>query len=240
MYSSFVASDCLFWLIESSVVMYQCINLDNLFSKVRLYWSAKVALCLLWIGQGLQMCPAQNNSSNLNMQLKSGDNLILATGCEDRRSDNPPKLTVFISLSEICMISQYYSRVLDEMEQNLKPERVVFKGVFPNPFSTDSTIADFRKERDLHFSLYRDPNGLFCSSNFMEVTPEVLVTDSLSNVVYRGRIDDFFFAIGRFRSQTNHHDLQNAIDQHLIGKKVSPFRVQPVGCLIDRRLWKIK
>lgn len=153
---------------------------------------------------------------------------------------SPTKLTILISLSEICMISQYYSKVLDEMATSLKPNGVIFKGIFPNPFSTDSTISDFQKERGLHFPLYRDQYGKFCSDNFMDVTPEVLVIDSLSNIIYRGRIDDFYFAIGRFRSHTNHHDLQKAINQFLAGEKVSPNRVQPVGCLIDKRLWKIK
>lgn len=200
----------------------------------------KVAICLAWAGLVVSNCPAQNKSPNLNLQLKSRDNLILAVSGQKNELEIQPKLTVFVSLSEVCMISQYYSRVLEEMAESKENSSLIFKGVFPNPFSTDSTIAEFQKEWRLHFPLYRDPNGLFCENNFIQVTPEVLVVDSAFAIVYRGRIDDFYFAIGRFRTKTNHHDLQNAISQYREGKKVSPAWVQPIGCIIDGRLWKKK
>lgn len=146
-------------------------------------------------------------------------------------------LTVYVSLSEICMISQYYARVLQELSIRYQG-KVQFKGVFPNPFSTDSTINEFAKDRKSTFPLYRDPEGTFCKENKLSVTPEALVINRLDQVIYKGRIDDFYFAIGRFRRVTTRYDLLSALEQALKGQPVETPRVPAVGCLIDARLWE--
>jgi len=63
-------------------------------------------------------------------------------------------------------------------------------------------------------------------------TPEVVVLDAASRVVYRGRIDDRFWAPGRERAQATRADLRVALDEILAGQPVSLAQTPAVGCAL--------
>ena len=50
---------------------------------------------------------------------------------------------------------------------------------------------------------------------------------------YRGRIDNFFAAIGKSRRVVTEHDLRDALDAVLAGKPVAKAETPVVGCYID-------
>ena len=51
-------------------------------------------------------------------------------------------------------------------------------------------------------------------------------------LVYHGRIDDRFIDFGKSRPEATVHDLQNAIDAALAGRKVTPAETKAIGCYI--------
>jgi hypothetical protein len=145
-------------------------------------------------------------------------------------------IRVFVSLSEVCMLSRYYARVLEKMR--LRFPEMAWIGVFPNPFSTDSSIRRFARNNHLKFTLCRDSAAKFTQSVGWKVTPEVVVLGPENEVLYKGRIDDFYVEIGRHKSTTSQHFLKTALSSLQNGQKpIQPF-VPPVGCVIDFRLWE--
>src|SRR6266536_2728716 len=52
------------------------------------------------------------------------------------------------------------------------------------------------------------------------VTPQAVVTDSKGEIRYRGRIDNFYAALGKPRQQVTAHDLRDALDAVLAGRPV--------------------
>jgi hypothetical protein len=142
---------------------------------------------------------------------------------------------VYISLSEVCMLSRYYARVFEKMRHRF-PE-MTWIGVFPNPFSNDSTIKLFASRNNLKFTFCRDSLAIFSKSVDWTVTPEALVLGPENSILFKGRIDDFYVAIGRHKTKTSQHFLQTALASIQKGQAPEKPFVPPLGCIIDFRLW---
>ena len=64
------------------------------------------------------------------------------------------------------------------------------------------------------------------------VTPEAVVIDNQGQVRYRGRIDNFYAALGKPRQQVTAHDLRDALDAVLAGRPVAVPETKALGCYI--------
>jgi hypothetical protein len=64
------------------------------------------------------------------------------------------------------------------------------------------------------------------------VTPTAVVVDEAGAIRYRGRIDNFYAALGRPRQQVTERDLRDALDAVLAGRPVPRPETQAVGCFI--------
>jgi hypothetical protein len=144
---------------------------------------------------------------------------------------------VWICLSEVCMISRYYAKELNLWHTNLKKQGIFLAGFFPNAFSTDSSIREFKAANQIGFPLFKDSMGIFGRSANIRLTPEVLVLDRNGHIQYQGRIDDFYVAIGRHKTRVSQAYLKNALRNLLAGKPPEKKWIEPVGCLIDYSLW---
>lgn len=66
------------------------------------------------------------------------------------------------------------------------------------------------------------------------VTPEAALFDRDGELAYRGRINNLYAALGTPRRRPTEHDLRDALDEVVNGRKVSQPRTQAVGCFIPR------
>ena len=64
------------------------------------------------------------------------------------------------------------------------------------------------------------------------MTPEAVVIDRASEIRYRGRIDNFYAALGKPRQQVTEHDLRNALNAVLSGRPVPKVETEALGCYI--------
>jgi hypothetical protein len=64
------------------------------------------------------------------------------------------------------------------------------------------------------------------------VTPQAVLIDRAGEIRYRGRIDNFYAALGKPRQQVTEHDLRNALDAVLSGRPVPKAETTAVGCYI--------
>ncbi len=70
----------------------------------------------------------------------------------------------------------------------------------------------------------------FCGAS---VTPECTLLAPDGKVLYRGRIDDRYAALGQFRVEPKQRDLRLALDDFLEGKPVANARTKAIGCYIE-------
>lgn len=66
------------------------------------------------------------------------------------------------------------------------------------------------------------------------ITPEAVIVDAKGAVRYRGRIDNFYAALGKPRQVVTERNLVDALDAVLAGKPVPKPETQAVGCFIAR------
>jgi hypothetical protein len=64
------------------------------------------------------------------------------------------------------------------------------------------------------------------------VTPTAVVVDRAGEIRYRGRIDNLYAALGKPRQQITRHDLRDALDAVVTGRRVTHPETEPIGCYI--------
>ena len=64
------------------------------------------------------------------------------------------------------------------------------------------------------------------------VTPEAFVVDRRGDIRYRGRIDNFYAALGKPRQRATSHELRDALDAVLAGRTVEQPKTEALGCYI--------
>lgn len=64
------------------------------------------------------------------------------------------------------------------------------------------------------------------------ITPQAVVVDRAGAIRYRGRIDNFYAALGKPRQQVTERDLRGALDALLAGRPVPRPETDAIGCHI--------
>ena len=80
----------------------------------------------------------------------------------------------------------------------------------------------------------RDAGHKIANATGATITPQAVIVGKGGKVLYRGRIDNFYAALGKPRRQATEHDLRQALDEVLAGKPVSHPETQAVGCYIPK------
>ena len=143
-----------------------------------------------------------------------------------------PVLRVILFLAPLCPICQNMSYDLRQLEAEFENAPVEFLGVFPNASTGQDQIEVFRETYGLEMPLVMDDEG-WAKQLDARWTPEAFVLDAQDSILYRGRINDRYFAPGRRRNRTRNRDLRNAISDALNGEVVRVPLTDAVGCPIE-------
>jgi len=157
-----------------------------------------------------------------------------AAECKQTRAvQSTDSITVYLFLLEDCVICQYYTIALKEMYQQYSSEHLAFKGIFPNQHSNKNTIQSFQEKYDIPFPLERDYYQDFTKQMGVTVTPTVVVYDEIKQeILYRGRIDDSYYRIGKRRTVTSTSELEDVLADISQGIDITLSETTPIGCFI--------
>ena len=139
---------------------------------------------------------------------------------------------VLLFLAPLCPICQNMSFDLRQIEADFGEAPIEFILLFPNASTTEDQIQVFKETYGLEMDMALD------TANWAEAlgarwTPEVFVLDASDAVVYRGRINDRYFAPGKRRPKTRKRDLDAALRSCLAGDAVKVPVTDAVGCPIE-------
>jgi len=143
-----------------------------------------------------------------------------------------PFLRVILFLAPLCPICQNMTHEMRLLEKEFAGAPVEFVGVFPNPSTSPEQIAEFGETYGLTMRLVAD-TGDWAGRLAARWTPEAFVLDQQDSVVYRGRLNDRYFAPGKRRPRTRNRDLRTALKDVLEGRPVSTPVTDAVGCPIE-------
>ena len=140
------------------------------------------------------------------------------------------KVEVFVFLGSECPISQKYMSRLNDMASKYDGA-VKWTGLIAENVKT-SVVKKFAWDYKAKFSIKKDDGFTLAQKYHAEITPQVFVVVD-SKVKYKGAIDNWFYELGRYRTETTEHYLMNTLDAILKGEEPTIKETEPMGCLIE-------
>jgi thiol-disulfide isomerase/thioredoxin len=141
------------------------------------------------------------------------------------------KAFVLVFINTTCTVAKRYLPTLQTLEREYRAKDVQFVAV--NAAEEDSIIdmATQAVKYDLDFPFVKDFDGSCAHALGVKRTPEAVILDGEKRLRYRGRIDDQF-RLGGVRKEPTTHDLKDARDSVLAGRKVATPETDVDGCPI--------
>lgn len=146
--------------------------------------------------------------------------------------DRPIKVIVFYSTA--CPICQKMTLTLNRLATQYKDSDILFEIVFPSALDTKKDIAKFKKRFHITTSCIQDSQNQLVNKYNATVTPECFVIDNYERVLYSGKIDNWFYDIGKYRQVITENYLQDAISAILNQQLPKITRTEPIGCFITK------
>lgn len=141
--------------------------------------------------------------------------------------------TALVFLNTECPIARRYSPRLVELSELAAQQGLGFFGVVSGGDATAAEVETYREEYGLSFPVLLDPACALAARLGPTHVPESFVFDAAGGLIYRGRIDNQFAAIGKPRNQVTSHDLEGALKAASGGDPVANSSAEPVGCLFE-------
>lgn len=148
---------------------------------------------------------------------------------EHIRTQKNFKVVIFIGLE--CPISQKYMKKIEDMKA-VYNEEVDFFAVVPEAVSAKQLDA-FKSEYSSTLTFIEDHELKITLPLHAKVTPEVFLFGQTDQLIYRGAIDNWFYALGKYRREITAHYLKDAIEATQQGRKPKIEITEAVGCFIQ-------
>lgn len=123
---------------------------------------------------------------------------------------------------------------INQIYKQYKDSAVSFLLVFPSSTDTPKKIKRFLKTYHIEIPYTSDPNLNLVKTYNATVTPQCFVMSSDSSIIYSGKIDNWFYEVGKYRQVTTEYYLLDAIIAARTNKKPQITKTEPVGCFINK------
>jgi len=155
----------------------------------------------------------------------------------DGRAANPlaassGKTVVLVFLRRDCPVSGRYAPAIQQISKQYA-DRADFWLVYPDKNDSPAAIRAHLAEFGYHLPALRDPAHVLVKLGHVQITPEVAVFGRDHQLIYDGRIDDWYVTFSRARPAPTTHELEAAIRAAAEGKSVAKNEVRGVGCYIS-------
>jgi len=142
-------------------------------------------------------------------------------------------LLLLVFISHDCPISNFYSHEISRVCEEYGKKGVRCSLVYVDPRLTDEAAKKHAEEYG-HGSYPRivDRKHELVAQTGATVTPQAVLMRPDKSIIYSGRIDNFYVALGKKRQVVTEHDLRNALEAATSGKPIAVPKTNPVGCYI--------
>ncbi len=143
------------------------------------------------------------------------------------------KATVIIYLLSDCPATQSYTLTLNKLAKKYYENKISFIGVFPGTYSTDDELQKFKRQYKIIFPLLKDPEMILAKLLNAKVGPSCFLINENGNIVYKGRIDDWLYAVGKKRQVITENNLEDALKAVINNLPVKISETNPIGCILE-------
>jgi hypothetical protein len=149
----------------------------------------------------------------------------------DINSGQSYEVAVFLGLE--CPISQKYIHRLNDVYKKYENiNSLKWSFIIPGDVK-EKKIKEFSKEYNVIFPITSDDYELSRTKYFgATVTPQVIIKQN-AKTIYIGAIDNWFYELGRYRSQTTENYLVDALEAIIHNKEPLIKETKSFGCFIE-------
>lgn len=142
--------------------------------------------------------------------------------------------TVLFFVTHDCPISNGSAHEIARICKDYRSKGVSCSLIYVDPSTTDEQANKHAAEYG-HGDYPRliDRKHVLVQATGATVTPESVLIDHSGKVVYKGRIDDSYPALGQPRREVRNAYLREALDAVIAGKAVARPETKPLGCYIS-------
>jgi hypothetical protein len=140
---------------------------------------------------------------------------------------------VFLFVAVDCPISNKYIPEVKRLVNEFAPRGVRFWLVYPDPETPTEAIRKHAQDFGFVGKVISDRKQALVRKSQVKVTPEAALFSPTGEMIYHGRIDDRFPALGVERAQPMDRTLAVALTSFLSGRSVPIKITQAIGCPIS-------
>jgi hypothetical protein len=129
-------------------------------------------------------------------------------------------------------VSARYAPIIQQISKQYA-SAATFYLVYPDQADTAQQIRTYLYEYGYSLPALRDPAHVLVKLSRVQITPEVAVFGRNHQLLYEGRIDNWYVDLSRARPAPTTHELEEAIRAASAGKTVARSEVRGVGCYIS-------
>ena len=141
------------------------------------------------------------------------------------------KVVVLVFLRRDCPVSGRYAPRIQQISREYS-DKADFWLVYPDKADSADSIRKSVGEYGYKLPVLRDPEHSLVKLAHVQITPEVAVFDRNHQLIYDGRIDDWYIDLSRARPAPTTHELEDAIRAAAGQQSVAHNEVRGVGCYI--------
>ncbi len=140
-------------------------------------------------------------------------------------------IVVLVFVRTDCPVSNRYAPLIQQLSSRYAG-KAAFWLVYPNGSESPETIRKYLQDYGYHLPALRDPRHLLVARAQVKITPEAAVFRA-GQLIYHGRIDNWYADFGRRRSSATTHELDDAVRAALAGRAPATAATEAVGCYIS-------
>ena len=140
---------------------------------------------------------------------------------------------VLIFITTDCPIANGYAPEIQALVGDFAGQRLQFFLVHTDPDVTPELALRHAAAYGHSVPILLDHQHQLVRQTGVTVTPEAVVVTPGREIVYRGRIDNWYGDLGRKRPRPTRRELRSAITAVLAGQPVPTPRTQAIGCFVS-------
>ena len=151
-----------------------------------------------------------------------------------------PRASAVFFIATDCPISNWYAPTIQQVCRDYAARGVdctlvyedVDLGASPKPLD-DSVRRHLEEYRySATFPATVDRTRTVATRAKATITPSVVLVDRAGDIRYRGRIDNAYADLGKPRQKVTSHELRDALEAVVSGRRVATPETEAVGCYI--------
>jgi len=158
---------------------------------------------------------------------------VTLDGHDLRPTEDPAtKALALIFILPDCPIANSFLPEINRLHETFSTQGIHFLLIHADPDVTAEKAKEHAREYHIQPPVILDPRHDWVKKAGATISPEAVVFSPEGQIVYRGRINDQYIALGKRRGAITSHDLKDALNAILTNQPIPQPKTEAIGCPI--------